>query len=175
MHLSSLDKMKSFRDRFLSARSTEPLVILDVGSLDINGSYRGLFAIPPWLYTGADLVTGPNVDIVLGDPNKWPLRSGSFDVVITGQALEHMDRPWEAFLEIARVLKPGGLLCAIVPSAGPEHRHPVDCWRIMPDGMRSLAGHAGLEVLDCHRQERPLGYPDSSDWWLDTILVARKP
>ena len=47
MHQSSFDKMTAFRRDHLEARRDEPLVIVDLGSQDINGSYRPLFALPP--------------------------------------------------------------------------------------------------------------------------------
>ena len=71
MHPSSFDKMTSFRRDYLEARRAEPLVILDLGSQDINGCYRPLFALPPWKYVGVDLAAGPNVDVVLSDPYDW--------------------------------------------------------------------------------------------------------
>src|SRR2546423_10564137 len=68
---SSFDKMTAFRRDYLEARRGEALVILDLGSQDINGCYRPLFASPPWKYVGVDLAPGPNVDVVLSDPYEW--------------------------------------------------------------------------------------------------------
>jgi len=78
-------------------------------------------------------------------------------------------------LEVARVLKPGGICCILVPSSGPEHRHPLDCWRFYPDGMVSLAHFAQMEVIEAVTQWQDLGYADSSDCWHDSMLVCRKP
>ena len=50
--------MARFRDRYLAAGEQHPLRILDIGSLDVNGSYRDLFAAPPWMYTGLDMAPG---------------------------------------------------------------------------------------------------------------------
>ena len=36
------------------------------------------------------------------------------------------------------MLRPAGLFYLNAPSNGDFHRYPVDCWRIMPDGMRYL-------------------------------------
>ncbi len=44
-----------------------------------------------WLYTGLDMAAGNNVDIVLRTPYVWhEVASGSADVVISGQAFEHI-------------------------------------------------------------------------------------
>ena len=93
------------------SRKDEPLLILDLGSLDVNGSYREHFAVGPWTYRGLDAAAGKNVDIVLRDPYDWrKIRSDSADVVISGQAFEHVEFFWLTMLEIARVLKPEGLV-----------------------------------------------------------------
>jgi SAM-dependent methyltransferase len=44
-----------------------------------------------------------------------PFKSGCFDIVLCEQVLEHLDNPVAAMSEIARVLKPGGLLVMGVP------------------------------------------------------------
>jgi Methyltransferase domain len=167
--------MTAFRDRYLADRAKEPLRILDVGSQDVNGSYRQIFSEPPWSYTGLDMTAGRNVDIVLRTPYIWrEVASGSADVVISGQAFEHIQYFWITMLEIARVLTRGGICCILAPSSGPEHRFPVDCWRFYPDGMVSLAQFAQMETIEAVTQWDDLGHAES-DCWHDSMLVCRKP
>ncbi|MCB4362440.1 methyltransferase domain-containing protein [Hydrogenophaga taeniospiralis] len=176
MHASSHDKMRSIVDQYLGNRRGEPLVIHDLGSQDVNGSYRALFDSPNWRYTGLDMVPGANVDLVLKTPYDWrEVASGSVDVLISGQAFEHIRYVWITMLEVARVLKPGGLCVVIAPSGGPEHRYPVDCWRFYPDGMESLARFAQLDLLRASTQWQAEGYADGSDAWHDSVLICRKP
>jgi SAM-dependent methyltransferase len=169
--------MRSFRDRFLTGREGEPLEIIDLGSLDVNGSYRPLFSANAWRYRGLDLCEGPNVDLVLRQPYRWSgIAANSVDVCISGQALEHIPLFWLVALEIERVLKPGGLACVIAPSGGYEHRYPVDCWRFYPDGFRTLSDFSGLQVEEIHTDWTPRDdYPDDSAAWKDSVWVARKP
>jgi SAM-dependent methyltransferase len=168
--------MLAFRKKYLEGKSSELLSILDLGSLDVNGSYRGCFEVPSWTYRGIDMAAGKNVDLVLQDPYDWrEIESGSADVVVSGQAFEHIEFFWLTVLEIARVLKPEGLCCLIAPSGGPEHRYPVDCWRFFPDGFAALARFASLDVLEIYSQNGTAGYADGSDLWQDTVLVCRKP
>lgn len=175
MHQSSLDKMLAFRKKYLESRKNEPLFILDIGSLDVNGSYKGCFSVSSWTYRGIDRTAGKNVDIVLKDPYNWrEIKSGSADVVVSGQAFEHIEFFWLTMLEIVRVLKSGGLCCLIAPSGGPEHRYPVDCWRFYSDGFAALARFASLEVSEVYSQNGTTGYSDGSDMWQDTVLVCRK-
>jgi SAM-dependent methyltransferase len=177
MHPSSFDKMKEFCHDYLESRGNEPLTIVDLGSHDINGSYRSLFVHSRWHYIGVDLASGKNVDVVLRNPYDWRELSSDFaDVVISGQTFEHTEFFWETMLEIARVLKPRGLCCIIAPSSGPEHRFPLDCWRIFPDGLRAIARYAGLEIVETRTQWEDLPeYDFESNKWHDAVLIARKP
>jgi len=123
--------------------------LLDVGSYDVNGTYRDLCQRLGYQYTGLDIVPGPNVNIVAPDPYRFPLADANYAVVICGQTLEHVPKPWLFVPELARVLQPGGLLVVGTHHVYPLHRHPVDCWRFLPDGMQVLFDEAGcLERYD---------------------------
>ncbi|MDP2367486.1 methyltransferase domain-containing protein [Rhodoferax sp.] len=175
MHLSSLNNMAAFRDKFLGGRVGKSLKILDLGSTEMGACYRPIFQKPGWEYVGVDLGAGPNVDLVLGRPYDWrEISSGSVDVLISGQVLEHVEFFWITMLEISRVLRPGAMACLIAPSSGPEHRYPVDCWRFYPDGMRALAKFARLECVEVFTDWENTGDP-GSDFWHDSVLVVRKP
>ncbi|HYE50048.1 MAG TPA: class I SAM-dependent methyltransferase [Azospirillaceae bacterium] len=172
MHTSSLNHMADLVGRYLDP--ARPLSVLDIGSYDVNGSYRPLFEKPGWHYRGCDQSAGPNVDFVLTDPYRLPLPPGSLDLVVSGQAFEHVEFFWISFLEMTRVLKPGGMIFLIAPSRGPEHRYPVDCWRFYPDAYRALARYGGLELLEVTTDWEPHPDPDSGPWG-DTVGVFRKP
>lgn len=176
MHQTSMENMAKFRQTWLARREQEPLLILDLGSMDVNGSYRELFDRPPWIYKGVDMAPGKNVDIVLQNTWHWKdIPSDSVDVLISGQAFEHIAFFWIAMLEVARVLKPGGICCIIAPSSGPQHRYPVDCWRFFPDGMNALARFARLKVLSVENRAAAAVPADvKKDMWKDTVLVCQK-
>jgi SAM-dependent methyltransferase len=148
---SSMMLMKDAVDRFMDKSAS--LNILDVGSYDVNGSYRKLFDAPNWNYTGMDVSGGPNVDVVVGDDYNWSvLESERYDVIISGQALEHMNQPWLAAKEIFRLCKRGGIIVIIAPGQCRFHEHPIDCFRFWPDGMRGLfVKLAGFEEVECDK------------------------
>lgn len=131
-------------DKMLLRTDGNGLDVLDVGSLDINGSFRSLVEIRGWKYTGLDIVEGNNVDIVTQDPFHYPFEDNRFDVVLSGSTMEHVTEIWQWVPELARVLKPGGLLAIHTHWSFPEHRFPIDCWRIMPDGMKYLLDMTGM-------------------------------
>lgn len=176
MHKSSMKNMERFRNLHLAHVSAEPLTIADIGSMNVNGCYRDVLANPHWRYTGVDMEAGDNVDVILDDLYRWgALETGHYDVVVSGQAFEHIEFFWESMREIARILRPGGLCCLIAPSGGFEHRYPVDCWRFYPDGMRALARYAGLETVEAYAEWDQALYPNRDPTWQDCVLVARKP
>lgn len=172
MHESSYEKMEAFVRVHLESHRGQPLEILDFGSqvVDDQGvSYRGLFDDPKWNYNGLDIEDGHNVDIVVADAYNWTeVESDSIDLVISGQAFEHVQYFWASMYEIVRTLRPGGLVVIIAPSGGFEHRYPVDCWRFYRDGFVALCDYVGCELVDAF-----------TDWghldWEDSILIARKP
>ncbi len=175
MHLSSYNNMQRFVSRYLREMEGKALTIADIGSQDVNGSYKPLFQHPSWRYIGVDMIAGANVDVVLQHSYRWAeLETNYFDVVVSGQALEHIEYFWLAMLEIHRILKPGGLCCLIAPSGGPEHRYPVDCWRFYPDGFRALARYADLEELEVYAQWDSNLHPDLDSRWRDCVLIAKK-
>jgi SAM-dependent methyltransferase len=175
VHQSSLARVKAFIDHHLADRRGTALRVLDVGGTDVNGSYRPLFDDPAWTYSSLDIEPGPGVDIVPKRAWFWQdVPSRSFDVVVSGQAFEHIAFPWVTILEIRRVLAPGGLLCLVAPSGGPEHRYPLDCWRFYRDGMVALALWADFIIVEAavHTGE---AWGDDSDDWNDAVLIARRP
>lgn len=112
-------------------------LVLDVGSLDVNGCFRSLIEGKGWQYIGLDVEPGPNVDVV-ANAFCYPLPGCAFDAVISGCTMEHVTAVWRWLDELVRTLEPGGFLALITHTHFSEHRYPVDCWRILPDGMRFL-------------------------------------
>lgn len=147
MHANSRQLMGAFAGEIPAGAS-----VLDIGSADVCGSYKDLF--PQCDYVGLDIEAARNVDVVVEDPYDWKELGGrQFDYVISGQALEHIEYPWETMRQIAKHVKPGGKICIIVPHKWPLHYHPLDCYRFNPDGMSALGKWAGLtfEGADIHQ------------------------
>ncbi|MBI3581123.1 MAG: methyltransferase domain-containing protein [Nitrospinae bacterium] len=152
MHISSYNEMHYLLGRlaahFYGLNPKRTVMVLDLGSRTSDPPgliYKKIANQLKFEYTGLDISPGNNVDVVPEDPYKIPVETESFDIVISGQAFEHIEFPWLTIKEVARVLKPGGYAIIIAPSSGREHRSPVDCWRIYPDGMAALAKWAGME------------------------------
>ena len=175
MHKSSYQKMEKFVSNYVAGNYNPVSKVIDFGSQCVNGNYKKLFDLNIWNYVGVDQSFGKNVDLVLSDPYKWnEIESESTDLLISGQALEHVEYPWVIFEEFCRVMKKGALCCIIAPSSGPEHRYPVDCWRFYGDGMRALCKHANLTCIECRTDTDKDDLDEESMVWKDTILIAKK-
>jgi SAM-dependent methyltransferase len=154
MHKSSLQEMQLFFDKHL--KQLTDIKILDVGSAKVDNdglqTYKDLLKdFNNIKYIGIDLQAGVNVDQVIDNPYCWPFKYNSFDVVISGQCLEHVENIFKWFHEIYRVLKANGMCCIIAPWIWPEHRYPIDCWRILPDGMTTLFKAANLKIINIYK------------------------
>jgi SAM-dependent methyltransferase len=57
---------------------------------------------------------------VNGDALSLPFADGSFDRVVAAEVLEHIPADTVVIAELARVLRPGGVLAVTVPRWGPE-------------------------------------------------------
>lgn len=151
--------------------------VLDIGSYNVNGSYRTLFDNIDIEYVGLDIEEGPNVDVVADKLYSWDiLQDESFDYIISGQAFEHIEYPWLTMKEIYKKLKKEGIVCIIAPNGLLEHRYPVDCYRYYADGMRALAKWGGLKILEVNVGGVPHKQV-SSEWddlWNDVDVVACK-
>lgn len=146
--------------------------VLDVGSLDINGTLRPF--VPSGMnYYGVDLSGGPNVSIILDDPYSFPFGDGAFDLVVSTSCLEHDEFFWLTFVEMARVLKFGGHLYVNAPVGGVVHRHPVDCWRFYPDAGLALARWARRNGHELTLLESFVNSP-GLEGWMDFVAVWQK-
>lgn len=123
---------------------------------------------------------GPNVDIVPKNLYNWDeIKDDSYDVVISGQAFEHIEFFWLTMSEMVRVLKKDGILCIIAPNGFDEHRYPVDCWRFFTDDLVALARYTCIDIIHAHTN-CALPTPKTDLAWIstneaDSMLIAQKP
>lgn len=117
--------------------------VLEVGSLNVNGSIREVLPIT----VGCDMREGPDVDLVckaedLGNH----YAANTFDAVVSCDALEHIKHWRWAMTAMWEALKPDGvfLLTMANPKKG-RHAYPDDYWRMpMPTFLSMFAGNQVL-------------------------------
>lgn len=117
--------------------------ILDYGCAE--QPYRDCFA-PELHYIGADLPGNPLASLEIRPGQPLDLETGSVDLVLSSQVLEHVTDPAAYLRECRRVLRPGGRLVLSTHGIMPLHRDPVDYWRWTCDGLRHAIAAAGFDV-----------------------------
>lgn len=150
MHQSSLENMQACYEKFIKQNDwpgRDRIKVIDIGGSNVNGTYADIFSGEEFDYAAVDITPDDTVDIVLDDPYILPFENNSLDIIISGQAFEHVEFFWLLFEEMIRVLKPDGILILIAPSAGPIHQYPVDCYRFYPDAYRALAKYCDCDLL----------------------------
>jgi SAM-dependent methyltransferase len=100
-------------------KSLADATVLEIGSMNVNGSVRDLFAAE---YIGIDREPGPGVDYVFDAAHFDGAQT--FDVVVSTEALEHALDPAAIIGCAWRALEPGGML--VVTAATPQ-RAPHSC------------------------------------------------
>lgn len=116
-----------------------------------------------------------------GDALSLPFATDSFDAVICSEVLEHIPDYEGALREIARVLKPGGVLAVSVPRFGPEWI----CWALSEAYHQVEGGHvrifrarrlrAEIERLGMACYARHWAHAlHAPYWWLQCLFWTRR-
>lgn len=150
MHLNSSLLFKKYALGFLNNNSR----ILEVGPAGNPSAYKRLADNPNLIWHTIDFsesvfIEGANNALTyqITDPYRYPVESDSYDVVLSGQVIEHIEDVWKWVIELKRIVKPGGYIITINPVSWPYHEAPIDCWRIFPMGIKNIAERSDLEIV----------------------------
>ena len=140
--------------------------ILEVGSLDINGSIRNVISkFTPGSYTGVDIVPGKGVDSICS-AGKLISTFGKnfFDIVIATELIEHTYF-WKAVISNIKVVcKPKGYILITTRSRGfPYHPYPDDYWRFEISDFETI--FSDLTIIELCKDPQAKG----------VLLFAQKP
>ena len=159
------------RHAFEAARRGAQVIALDYAQQEVETT-RATFAA---MYQAGELDPNSFTGVVRGDATRLPFADATFDCIVTSEVLEHIEDDVSALSEFVRVLRPGGLLAATVPSWFPERIN----WALSDEyhapfvkgghlriyrssQLRAKIKNAGLVVGDSHKAHGL----HSPYWWL---------
>lgn len=94
-----------------------------------DGLALGIDISEPMLARAVRAEAGPQVGFLRADAQRLPLRDDTVDAAVSIAVLQLIPEPAKALAEIARVLRPGGRLAIMVPTAGRAARY----LRVLPN------------------------------------------
>ena len=159
------------RHAFDLARQGARVVALDWSADEVAGT-KDTFAA---MVDAGEIPAERYVGVLRGDATRLPFAARSFDAVVTSEVLEHIPDDTGALAELVRVLKPGGVFAATVPTWWPEKVN----WMLSDDyhAPAAVGGHvriysatelkaklraAGLRLAGTHHAHAL----HSPYWWL---------
>ncbi|MCW5912002.1 MAG: methyltransferase domain-containing protein [Cyclobacteriaceae bacterium] len=145
MHLNSEELLKRYGLSYFK----NGIKVLEIGPAGIPSAYQKLVSNSTIEWHTLDLEeTFTGLTYIAKEEYHYPIEDQSYDLIITGQVIEHVKKIWLWIPELKRILKKGGILIIINPISWPYHEFPVDCWRIYPEGMKALCDDNQLEILE---------------------------
>ncbi|MCW2688641.1 MAG: SAM-dependent methyltransferase [Mycobacterium sp.] len=110
-----------------------------------DGLALGVDISEPMLARAVRAEAGPQTGFLRADAQRLPLRDNVVDAVVSIAALQLIPDPAAALAEMARVLRPGGRLAVMVPTAGRAARF----WRMLPNAGVYMFGEDELaDILE---------------------------
>jgi SAM-dependent methyltransferase len=170
------------RDRGPAMQRIRKVLPAGAQALVIGAGYTRSFyeSIFPGNLVLTDVTLKGDADIAC-DGHCLPFLDESFDLIVADQVLEHVVAPVEVARELARCLKPGGIVYSGIPFYFPMHGVPYDFQRFTPAGHRMLfpafelvelsafggpVGCFSLTLIGC------AGALSRNLWWMRAVSMA---
>ncbi|WP_093797413.1 class I SAM-dependent methyltransferase [Streptomyces sp. Wb2n-11] len=132
------------------------------------GSVLGADVTPAMLEAAVHAGRSRGARLLLADVARLPVRTAALDAVFAAGLIAHLPRPSENLRELARVVRPGGLLALFHP-IGRAALAARQGWQITPDDLRA---EPNLRALLKRSGWRLASYTDESDRFL--ALAVRR-
>lgn len=143
--------------------------VLEIGGHNLRQCSKERFPDPRYTYHDLNLVESDIPNTIIADITdcREQIPDDSFDFIFSSDVFEHIDRPWLAAEEIARILKPGGITVHHTLWSWRNHPCPIDYWRYSPECLEFL--FEDLTVLEKgydlsqRRHDQPGQWPSGKD------------
>ena len=142
-----VDLIAGFYNEYLKQYTGGKLLDLGCGKVPLYGAYRE-FITESTCVDWQDSIHGSEFIDVWTDLNQpLPFPDHEFNTIILSDVLEHICQPDLLWSEMARILKPGGILFLNVPFFYHLHEQPNDYFRFTRFALEKFARTNGFEVV----------------------------
>jgi SAM-dependent methyltransferase len=125
--------------------------VLEIGSREVTGTSNARKEFSRADYVGFDYYPGKNVDVV-GDAHRLSTyfhKKDKFDIVYSSACFEHFAMPWIVAVEIAKVLKVGGVVFIETHFSFSSHERPWHFFQFSDMALRVLfSKELGFECIE---------------------------
>ena len=148
--LSKIASHKNYLNYLTEIANKKGMKILEVGSREVTGQSDARDRFSNAEYIGFDYYPGPNVDVV-GDAHKLSQYFGGqkFDLIYSCACFEHFAMPWLVAVEMAKLLKVGGVVFVETHFSFCSHQRPWHFFQFSDMALRVLFSPAmGIECIE---------------------------
>lgn len=143
--------------------------VLEIGGHRLANCAIEMFPDPRYRYHDLNIAASDIPNTIIADITdcRSEIPDESFDLVVSSDVFEHIDRPWLAADEIGRILRPGGIAVTHTLFSWRNHPCPIDYWRYSAECLEFL--FSGLQCLEKgydlsqRRQNQPGFWPSGND------------
>lgn len=149
--LSKLVSHQKWRKYLYDIGNKEGMRILEIGSREVTGLSNARKEFSKAEYIGFDLYPGNNVDVV-GDAHKLSSyfnKEEKFNIIYSSACFEHFAMPWLVAIEIAKLLKIGGIVFVETHFSFSSHERPWHFYQFSDMALKTLFSNAlGFECIE---------------------------
>ena len=148
--ISKIAGHSNYLDYLTQIGNKKGMRILEVGSREVTGKSDARQRFSNAEYVGFDYYAGPNVDVV-GDAHKLSEYFGDqrFDLIYSSACFEHFAMPWLVSVEMAKMLKVGGIVFVETHFSFCSHQRPWHFFQFSDMALRVLFSPAlGIECIE---------------------------
>jgi len=148
--LSKIMNHSKWQEYLYDIGNKENVKILEIGSREVTGG-RNRNKLLKAQYVGFDYYAGNNVDVV-GDAHKLSTyfkADDKFDIIFSSACFEHFAMPWIVAVEIAKMLKVGGVVLIETHFSFSSHERPWHFFQFSDMALKCLFNkELGFECIE---------------------------
>jgi len=149
--MSQLVSHQNWKKYLYEIGNKEGMRVLEIGSREVTGKSNARSELSKAKYVGFDFYEGANVDVV-GDAHRlsnYFTGEEKFDIIYSSACFEHFAMPWVVAVEIAKMLKVGGIVFVETHFSYASHERPWHFFQFSDMGLKALFSPAlGFECIE---------------------------